>query len=860
MQEFARLDKAGLRAACERVAGALPKVSGEARGVAELCELMASDEKTEDGPKQGEMLGKYRLVERLGSGAFGAVWRAWDTELGRYVALKLLHQAGVLGGGILGSVGVSAAAGLRRIMTEAQAAASLDHPNVVKIHAAGKLPDGRAFIDAQLVGDAAPTREDAHSVAVGMSLEQMYASGAAGGQARSPRWAARIIEQVARGVASAHARGVVHRDIKPANIIVTPSGKPMLADFGLSALTALPTGAPVGAAAGGNPGATGSMHTGRITGTPAFMAPEQARGERATPASDIYSLGATLRYLLTGELPVKPTGRHSTEARADVLEQLRRGELGGLELLRLKGQHARLPLTLVRICDRATAAKVEDRYPSAFAMAEDLAAWLDRRPTTAGREAVSLRALLWARRNAAVVLIAAGAMLVFGVMIQQHVVRLSQERDRAVRAEGEARMRQGQAEDAARVMKLAEKEALAKKNEAERSARIALGISAFMSGTLMAAQADEGRRTITMYDAVTRAADSVSTTPGILGGDPLVEAGVRYSIGRVLGTMGDFKKAESHFRSAVEIRAKELGPDHPDTLEAEFGLSEMLSFAERNPEASAIAEPLLVRVKRVLGDEAILTLSVKDVLGQTRLSLGDAAGAEAMMREALETRLRQTPVDESRVAMGYSMLGTLAKALSKREEAISHMKKCLEIRERILGRDALDTMGTVNDLGSVYAELGDVAQAEPLQREAYAWMREHLGPTHVNTINSGYNVAWMLLTKKKNPAESLAIAAPIAKAAEEALGKDNVVTMRTRLLVARGYAGTGACDKAEPLVTELMTQAERAGREGLSFRILGSRVMADCCKARGDTKGEAEWRARAAALLEESKADPVRGR
>jgi serine/threonine-protein kinase len=833
---------------------------------------MALDESSQSGQEEGAVVGKYRLVERLGSGAFGAVWRAWDTELDRYVALKLLHA-----GGILGSVGVSEAAGVRRVMSEAQAAAGLDHPNVVKIHAAGRLPDGRAFIDAQLVGDAAPTASDAHRVAVGVSLEQQVAGKAAG---RDPRWAATAIEAIARGVASAHARGVVHRDIKPANIIVTPSGRPMLADFGLSALTVLPGGVPVTAGTVGG-GVAGSMHVGRVTGTPAFMSPEQARGERATPASDIYSLGATLRYLLTGELPVKPTGKHSTEARADVLEQLRRGQLGGLERA-MKQSGAALPLSLVRICDRAMAAKVEDRYGSALAMAEDLASWLRRRPTMAGRESVGRRVWMWYTRNAAVATIVAAALVVFGVMVQQHVVRLGVERDRAVRAEVDAHAKQLQAEESARLTKLAEAQAVAKQKEAEesarltklaeaqavvkqkeaeRSARIAVGVSRVMAETLSAAQADEGARRITMFDAVTRASDRMtnSSEPGP-NTDPLVEAGVRFSMGRVLGTMGEFSRAETHFRRTIEIRTSELGPDDPDTLQAEFGLAEMLSYSERSKEALEVAEPLLTRAVRLLGEDDLLTLSIKDVLGQARLDQGDAAGAERMMKEALAARMNAIPLDESRVATGHSMLGSLAKATGRRDDAIKHMQAALEIRERLTGRNSLDCMGTINDLGSVYAEMGDVARAEPLQREAYAWMEKNLGPRHVNTLNSGYNVAWMLLTKKKAPAESLAIAAPLASVAEVALGKDNPVSMRTRMLEARGLAGTGQFAAAEPIALELIARAEKTGIEGMSTRIAGGRVMIDCCKAKGDTEGEKSWRERTQALIDQAKAAGARSR
>jgi eukaryotic-like serine/threonine-protein kinase len=825
MQEFARLSTADRAKASARVGASLPTLAGEALGVAALCDAMASDEAGADDAKEGATLGKYRLLKRLGSGAFGAVWHAVDTELKRPVALKLLHRHGLLSGvGGLAGLGVSEAAGVRRVMAEAQAAAGLDHPNVVKIHAAGRLPDGRAYIDAQLVADPSPS--DAATPIVGGSLEHRITNE----KSRDPRWAARIMEQVARGVAAAHARGVIHRDIKPANIIVTPSGRPMLADFGLSALTVLPAGTAGVGTVPARSGAVPISMPGKVTGTPAFMAPEQARGERATPASDIYALGATLRYLLTGELPVKPSGRHSTEGRTDVLEQLRRGELGTLEG---SASGARLPRALVRIADRATATGIDGRYASAAALADDLAAWLDGRPTLAGRESVPARVGLWVRRHAVAAAVAAVVLGAFAFLLQQHVTRLGAERDRAVAAE---------------------KDADEKRVQAQRETAIARAVSDFMESTIVAAQADAGGKRVTLYDAITKASDAVTKGTAGIGTEPLVEAGVRNSIGRVLTTLGEFPKAEEHLRRALDLRSRDLGPTHADTIETRFHLAEMLSFSERIPAASDLAEPVLAQCREHLGESHRTTISARELLAEIRIAQMRFDDARTLLLQVLDDRRKADPVEELKIAMTHSQLGALAKMETNREAAIEHFNKAIEIRRRIVGEDAVETMSTTNDLGSVYAELGDVEKAEPLQRAAYAWFVREMGPGHVSTINAGHNVAWMLLTKKKNFAEALEIASPLGTHAAASLGKGNLAAVRVRLVEGRALAGLKRDTEAEAVLTEVAALAAALGAAGRAQDSVASRTLAAVLERLGRSEEAATWKARAEARAADAKA------
>jgi serine/threonine protein kinase len=200
----------------------------------------------------------YRIDSRVGRGGMGVVYRATDLALERTVALKVLAEE------IAGEQGFQ-----RRFVTESKLAASLDHPNVIPIYAAGEH-DGVLFIAMRFVA--------------GYDLRTLLRA-----EGRiEPERAARLLAQVASALDAAHERGLVHRDVKPANIMVTAQDHVYLTDFGISKRTASDSQA---------------TRTGTIVGTLDYVAPEQIRGQTIGPYTDVYSLGCMAIHLLTGEVP-----------------------------------------------------------------------------------------------------------------------------------------------------------------------------------------------------------------------------------------------------------------------------------------------------------------------------------------------------------------------------------------------------------------------------------------------------------------------------------------------------------------------------------------------------------------------------
>ena len=207
----------------------------------------------------GQRFGPYRVLGELGRGANGVVYRALHAELDREVALKVVPAAGP-----------GAEQRLARLRIEARAAARLRHPGIVSVHDQGEVP-GAAYVVFDLID--------------GESLAERLRRGPL-----APRSALELGRDLARALEHAHGHGVLHRDLKPENVLLVAGDRPMLTDFGLAKLDDMQAGL---------------TRTGQLLGTPAYMSPEQARGEgtRAGPAADVYGLGATLYAALTGDPP-----------------------------------------------------------------------------------------------------------------------------------------------------------------------------------------------------------------------------------------------------------------------------------------------------------------------------------------------------------------------------------------------------------------------------------------------------------------------------------------------------------------------------------------------------------------------------
>ena len=298
-----------------------------------------------EAPARPTKLGRFDVLGEIGAGSYGTVFKARDAELGRTVAIKMLRTS------LLGSPEE-----VERFMREARSFAQLKHPGVVTLHEIGH-DEGRYYFVEEYV--------DGVTLAARLGRGPVPAREAAG-----------ILADVCEALEYAHRQGVIHRDIKPSNILLDSAGHPHLTDFGLAKVE------------GDEKPMT---HSGDVLGTPAYMSPEQARGEalHVDRRTDVYSVGVVLYELLTQERPFQGNRRMLM---LQVLEDEPRPP---------RQLSEKIPRDLETICLKAMAKSPAHRYTTALEMAEDLRRWLAGEPIKARPQTAWERLSGWTRRRPA---------------------------------------------------------------------------------------------------------------------------------------------------------------------------------------------------------------------------------------------------------------------------------------------------------------------------------------------------------------------------------------------------------------------------------------------------------------------------
>ena len=283
----------------------------------DLLDMLLKEQKTR--LDSSPALSRYEIRQRVGEGATAVVYHAWDKELARPVAIKLLRDEVSLD-----------PLGRQRFLVEVEAAMKLYHPNLVSVFAAGEAA-GRPYLVMELVK--------------GRTLSEILRQ-----RRLEPREIAGWVEQAARGAAAAHARGIIHRDLKPANILITADNEVKVTDFGLARDT----------------DATKAITmTGSAVGTPMYMAPEQVSAKPSTPRTDVYALGIILYEAMTGTPP--HTGKGVMEIYRKTMLEMPASP---------RSKNPKVSPELEAIIMKALQKKPELRHPDAGALADELKRFL----------------------------------------------------------------------------------------------------------------------------------------------------------------------------------------------------------------------------------------------------------------------------------------------------------------------------------------------------------------------------------------------------------------------------------------------------------------------------------------------------
>jgi tetratricopeptide (TPR) repeat protein/predicted Ser/Thr protein kinase len=782
--------------------------------------------------QHGHLVGRYVVLSPLGAGGMGVVYAAYDPQLDRKVALKLLHPEAVSASGAT----QSKVDGQERLLREAQAMARLHHPNVVAVHDVGRY-DGRIFIAMEFVE--------------GGTLKQWLRA-----RPRTRQEVLAVFIQAGRGLQAAHEAGLVHRDFKPDNVLVSDKGRAQVLDFGLAKQTedgerALPEGPSAGAAVGLGAALT---QIGTIMGTPAYMAPEQHLGEATDARTDQFSFCVALYEALYGTPPF----------RGDNLITLASAVLSGEVAEAPRESYARVPPWLRKVLLRGLSVDPADRYPSIAALLDDLT----RDPSSQRRRwlvglgvaaAVGLGAAGWAqlrasddalcdgaaeqlqgvwdpsrKREVEAAFAAAGDPTFAAETFRRVEASLDQyaatwasaqaNNCRAAQA-GAVSDEQLHLQNACLARRFAELRAVvevlaaADRQVVERAVNVVAGLGDVracaeddLSSASLVPPADAEMRSEAStlrsrldaaraharsgrYGAGLSQVQAVVAEARALGYAPVI-AEALLALGDLEAMSGRAREAEAAYAEA--IRAAAAGR-HPRAA-AEAWVQLIDSVGVRQAQAER-ALGLRLAAEAALawdGSDPVLQARLLIALAQTRLTQGDAGDAIELATQALALLDAAGPGDLGRQLERAHVDTTLGKAASARGElevADRHFRAALALRVEALGPDHPEVAASLHDLGANEYARGRHAEAREALTQALDLRTRVLNPDHPDLGDTEASLGAVLYATADYRAarDHYARAAAIRGAA---LGPDHPRVAEARMNLGHAERVLGDLDRA----------------------------------------------------------------
>ncbi|VTS04492.1 serine/threonine-protein kinase [Tuwongella immobilis] len=784
-----------------------------------------------------EFIGQYRVLDRLGQGGMGIVYRAEHPEpTPRIVAIKRLRD------------GLVSPEGFARFHRERASLARLNHVSIAMLFETGTSDDGRPYfvmeyINGPNIVEFARSRQ--------LSLPDRI----------------RLVVAAMRGVAHAHARGVIHRDLKPANLLIAEiEGKsiPKVIDFGIAKMI---EDAPV-------MGLTG-VH--QILGTLEYMSPEQASdGTMLVDArADVYSLGAILYELLTGRTPIP----------ADQL----RGK-GILQALRIVHESVIVPASVARaenrdslpfsareltgdldaILEKALAHEPDARYQSVTEFADDLERHLAMEPIRAIPVTPRNRVLKWIRRNRVIVLSGVMVFLTFLVGFVSTWVgfrKASQERENARLA--------------ANAMKDARDDAVKEKERAQQATQEAEKALELLSETAFFANVRD--------QAVQQKLSGIGVKIELMlqtisGETPRTRFRLELLLGRTYSNTGKYQQAEPLLLHAHEL-AQQTWSNERERFTAALVLGEFYLQVRNFPKARQFTEESLVAAKS-LGDLQMVSES-QFAYANALAGQGQLTESVRLLEEAIETCKRAgTPEPNVVIARSLVMSAPMLAQLNQPKKAEAYAIKGYESYRRMHGMTNPDTLTAGHNLGTLYTVLKRPGDAQRVLEEVLTARRNVLGPQHPETLGTSIILARSYLDLdripeaerlyqnaltvgdqafgKKNPigglaAEGLATmylkqkrypeaihsAKRAIEYADEKYGPNDWHAALFRLKYAAAMASQGDLDEAIRTAESVHAIVSKQVGESHPYALTAARTLAEIYRVKGDRTQERIWMQRA---------------
>jgi len=723
---------------------------------------------TADYPGKNEhagavIAGKYTLVEPIGEGGMGSVWRAKQTEpVKRFVAVKLIKA------------GMDSKQVLARFDAERQALAMMDHPNIAKVLDGG-LHDHRPYFVMELV-KGVPITEYCDALKL------------------TPQQRLELFVQVCQAIQHAHQKGIIHRDIKPSNVLIALyDDKPVVKviDFGVAKAT----------------GGALTEHTidtgfGGVVGTPQYMSPEQATFNNLDidTRSDVYALGVLLYELLVGsppfsskelnqkglleilrvvreEEPPRPSTKLST---ADALPTLSANR--GTEPKKLTGL---LRNELDWIVMKALEKDRARRYETANGFAADVLRYLSGEAVQAHPPSTAYRLRKFVRRNKRQVIAVSLVLTALVGGITSTTAALFQAR--------EARM----AEVAAR-------------ERAETEVATTRAINRFFLDELLA-QVDPELNAVgeklTVRQLLDRAATKIED-PVVFAEYPAVEAAIRLTLGAAYASLGLPASAEGHFRRARVLATARDGPASADALDAGNGVSEALLAQDKLKEAAASATELIALSEAAFGPDHLRTLRAVNTLALSLAYQGEQDRGEELLRRNLDARRRTQGGDARETLEAEMNLAEVLRDLGRLEEAERRFRSLREVYRKLYGPRGVATLQASQYLGSVLHMRFRTKEALEVLEETFAGRRHVLGPDHTDTLQTALNLGFVYIDLDRlNEAETLVRS--VLKAFLRVHSADHSDTLTAKDVLAQVLLAKGDAAGAAALYREVVDSRTR---------------------------------------------------
>ena len=707
--------------------------------------------------------GGYRLLDVLGSGGMGIVYRAEQERPRRLVALKVLRSS-------------AASAGIqRRFEHEAELLARLQHPGIAHIFETGRIDFGHGpqqFIAMELI-DGEPLTTWARR------------------RELDPRMRLRLMVRICDAVHHAHLRGVIHRDLKPANILVVDEDAPTTSAAGSAATTVMPSGGgPSEDRTIGRPKildfgvarvmqgdmqltAAPQTMTGQLIGTLRYMSPEQVGGDPQAidTRSDVYALGVILYELLSGRPPYDLDGRAIPDA-AGIIRDRSPTALSSINRL-YRGD-------IDTIVGKALEKDPDRRYQSAAEMARDIELALADKPIVARPPSAAYQFHKFVKRNKAIVAGVAGIILALVLGMIGTTATMLQYR--------------------------------AQRNEAARQARIAEAVNEFLNQDLlaMASPSNEPDRDLTVRQALDNASQRIH---GRFADEPLVRAAILTTIGQAYSGLGEYGPSEAHFREALDLHRSTLGESDPRSIRSVGQLATALRNLNRDDEAETLYVEALRLGGAALAPDDNIVLTAKNNLGLLFFNQHRLAEAVPLFVEVLRARERTLGEEHAETMAALNNLAIAYERLGRYEESEALQKRDYEISLRLLGEQHPDTMQSMHNLAVLYATMGRFDDSEAMYRRTLELRRRVQGEQHPDTLTTmGSLVVLYLKMQRYEDAERMGRES--AAATEAALGPEHEHTIYVMYHHAAALGFLHRAEEAEALFQRALE---------LCRRILGER-------------------------------------